>query len=61
MVIESGLKPHDVAALFPVIEGAVGVVTDWRGGPAQLGGQIVAAANRTILDEALISLRRSAL
>jgi histidinol phosphatase-like enzyme (inositol monophosphatase family) len=61
MVIESGLKPHDVAALFPVIEGAGGVVTDWRGGPAQLGGQIVAAANRTILDEALISLRRSAL
>ncbi|MDP3492382.1 MAG: inositol monophosphatase family protein, partial [Hyphomonadaceae bacterium] len=61
MVIESGLKAHDVAALFPVIEGAGGVVTDWRGNPAQLGGQIVAAANRKILDEALVSLRRSAL
>ncbi len=61
MVAESGLKAHDVAALFPVIEGAGGVVTDWRGEPAQLGGQIVAAANRKILDEALISLRRSAL
>lgn len=61
MVIESGLKAHDVAALFPVIEGAGGVVTDWRGNPAQLGGQIVAAANRKILDDALISLRRSAL
>jgi histidinol phosphatase-like enzyme (inositol monophosphatase family) len=60
MVTETGLKAHDVAALFPVIEGAGGVVTDWRGGPAQLGGQIVAAANRKILDEALISLRRSA-
>jgi histidinol phosphatase-like enzyme (inositol monophosphatase family) len=61
MVAESGLKSHDVAALIPVIEGAGGVVTDWRGGPAQLGGQIVAASNRAILDEALISLRRSAL
>jgi histidinol phosphatase-like enzyme (inositol monophosphatase family) len=61
MVTETGLKSHDVAALIPVIEGAGGVVTDWRGQPAQLGGQIVAAANRKILDEALISLRRSAL
>ena len=61
MVTETGLKSHDVAALFPVIEGAGGVVTDWLGNPAKLGGQIVAAANRQILDEALVSLRRSAL
>jgi histidinol phosphatase-like enzyme (inositol monophosphatase family) len=61
MVAETGLKSHDVAALIPVIEGAGGVVTDWRGAPAQLGGQIVAAANRKILDEALVSLKRSAL
>ncbi len=61
MVTETGLKAHDVAALIPVIEGAGGVVTDWRGNPPQLGGQIAAAANRRILDEALISLRRSAL
>lgn len=61
MVVESGLKAHDVAALIPVIEGAGGVVTDWRGNAPQLGGQIAAAANRRILDEALISLRRSAL
>lgn len=60
MVAETGLKSHDVCALIPVIEGAGGVVTDWRGAPAKLGGQIVAAANRRILDEALISVRRSA-
>ncbi len=60
MVIESGLKSHDVAALIPVIHGAGGLVTDWRGEPAKLGGQIVAASCRGILDEALISLRRSA-
>jgi histidinol phosphatase-like enzyme (inositol monophosphatase family) len=61
MVTETGLKSHDVAALIPVIEGAGGVVTDWRGNTAKLGGQIAAAANRKILDEALVSLRRSAL
>jgi histidinol phosphatase-like enzyme (inositol monophosphatase family) len=61
MVTETGLKAHDVAALIPVIEGAGGVLTDWRGGAPQLGGQIVAAANRRILEEALISLKRSAL
>lgn len=60
MVAEAGLQPYDVAALIPVIENAGGVVTDWCGKPATLGGQIVAAANQEILDEALISLRRSA-
>ena len=60
MVAETGLQSYDVAALIPVIENAGGVVTDWRGAPAKLGGQIVAAANRSILDEALVSLRRSA-
>jgi histidinol phosphatase-like enzyme (inositol monophosphatase family) len=60
MVAESGLKSHDVCALIPVIEGAGGVVTDWRGNAPKLGGQIVAAANRDILGEALISLKRSA-
>ena len=34
MVTETGLKAHDVAALIPVIEGAGGVVTDWRGDTA---------------------------
>jgi inositol-phosphate phosphatase / L-galactose 1-phosphate phosphatase / histidinol-phosphatase len=30
-VVESGLKPYDFCALIPIIEGAGGVVTDWRG------------------------------
>ncbi|GER42277.1 inositol-1-monophosphatase [Striga asiatica] len=31
LVIESGLKPYDILALIPVIEGAGGVITDWKG------------------------------
>jgi inositol-phosphate phosphatase/L-galactose 1-phosphate phosphatase/histidinol-phosphatase len=30
-VVESGLKPYDFCALIPIIEGAGGLVTDWRG------------------------------
>lgn len=44
LVIESGLKPYDIVALIPIIEGAGGVVTDWKGGTAKHGGQILAAA-----------------
>ncbi|XP_077253541.1 inositol monophosphatase family protein isoform X2 [Tasmannia lanceolata] len=31
LVIESGLKPYDFLSLVPVIEGAGGLITDWKG------------------------------
>jgi histidinol phosphatase-like enzyme (inositol monophosphatase family) len=47
LVIEAGLKTWDLAALRPVIEGAGGVVTDWRGRPLDLesDGRIAAAGD----------------
>ncbi len=60
LVAESGLKPWDAAALIPVIRGAGGLVTDWRGQPAKLGGQIVAASSEGVLEQALLALKRSA-
>ena len=48
VVVEAGLAPWDVAALIPIVRGAGGVVTDWRGGPA-LGGSRVAAAGSAAL------------
>jgi myo-inositol-1(or 4)-monophosphatase len=60
LVIESGLKPVDILPLVPIIEGAGGVVSDWRGGPVRGGGQVVAAASPAIRDEAMVALRRSA-
>ncbi len=53
LVIESGLKPWDVAALIPVVSGAGGVITDWRGQPCHGGGRVVAAGNRTLHAAAL--------
>ena len=60
LVAESGLAPYDAAALIPVARGARGLACDWRGNPAKPGGQLVCAARQGILDQALISLRRSA-
>lgn len=60
LVAEAGLAPYDAAALIPVVRGAGGLACDWRGNPAKPGGQLVCAASSGILDQALISLRRSA-
>jgi histidinol phosphatase-like enzyme (inositol monophosphatase family) len=60
LVIESGLKAWDYEPLIPVIEGAGGTVANWRGEAVDGTGQIVAAGDARCLDEALVSLRRSA-
>jgi histidinol phosphatase-like enzyme (inositol monophosphatase family) len=60
LVIESGLKPWDVHALIPVIEGAGGMVTNWRGGPAWGGGQVIASGDAGPHAQALVALKRAA-
>ncbi|WP_209424935.1 histidinol-phosphatase [Pararhodobacter sp. SW119] len=57
LVIEAGLHVYDIAAPLAVIEAAGGIVTDWHGGPAHAGGQVLAAANREIHAEALALLQ----
>ncbi|MEY3552049.1 MAG: histidinol-phosphatase [Pseudomonadota bacterium] len=53
LVIESGLKPYDIVALVPIIEGAGGIITDWQGGSAANGGAIIAAGDRRLHEQAL--------
>ncbi|HEX2137851.1 MAG TPA: histidinol-phosphatase [Microvirga sp.] len=53
LVVESGLKPHDIVALIPIIEGAGGIVTAWDGGSAAGGGSIVASGDRRVHAAAL--------
>jgi histidinol phosphatase-like enzyme (inositol monophosphatase family) len=61
MVIEAGLKSWDIESAIPLIEGAGGLVTNWRGQPVgQNGGQIAIAGDRACLEEALVALKRSA-
>ncbi|MEO0881832.1 MAG: inositol monophosphatase family protein [Pseudomonadota bacterium] len=60
LVAETGLAPWDMGALIPVVRGAGGLACDWTGAPAKPGGQFVCASSQPLLDQALISLRRSA-
>ncbi len=48
LVIEAGLKPWDVQALIPIVEGAGGVITDWSGGDAANADRMVVAGNRAL-------------
>ncbi len=59
LVVEADLKPHDIAALMPVVAGAGGVVLDWQGAPANpLGdGRIIAAGAAGLGRQAAMLLR----
>jgi inositol-phosphate phosphatase / L-galactose 1-phosphate phosphatase / histidinol-phosphatase len=53
LVVEAQLKPHDILAAVPIVEGAGGRITDWRGAPlAALGGgfagRVVLAATEAL-------------
>lgn len=56
LVVEAGLKPHDVAALIPIIEGAGGRVSTWDGKSAVDGGRVVAAGDPRVHEQALAVL-----
>ncbi|MBO0903669.1 histidinol-phosphatase [Jiella sonneratiae] len=56
LVVESGLKPYDIAALIPLVEQAGGVVTTVAGGRPEEGGDVVAAATPELHAAALARL-----
>ncbi len=60
LVVETGLKIYDIYPLVPIIEGAGGVITDWRGGPVHQGGHAVAAATPELHAAALDILLQAA-
>ncbi len=57
VIIEALLKPCDVRALMPVIEGAGGKLTNWSGGSAVDGGRVVAVGDVALLPEIYDSLK----
>lgn len=59
LIVESGLKPYDIVALIPIIEGAGGRVTTWKGGPATDGGDIVACGDPKLHAEVLEFLAKA--
>ncbi len=57
IVTDPGLKPYDIVALIPIIEQAGGVITTFEGGPAEKGGDILAAATPELHAAAMAALK----
>ncbi|CAN5456331.1 histidinol-phosphatase [soil metagenome] len=61
LVVETGLKSWDIEAAVPVLAGAGGVITDWRGRDiGREGGQVAIAGDRACLEQALPFLASAA-
>ena len=56
LVAESGLSPHDLNALVPVVRGAGGMIGNWRGGTDLSEGQVLAAATPDLFQAAVETL-----
>ena len=62
LVLEAGLKSWDIESAIPLMQGAGGLVTDWRGSPVgQHGGQVAIAGDRRCLEAALALVGPAAL
>ena len=57
LVVEAELKNVDICPLIPLIRNAGGVVTTWDRGPAEQGGNCVAAATPELHAAAMAVLR----
>ena len=55
LVLEASLKPYDFCAMVPIVEGAGGVATDWRGTSLELAsdGRVLVAGDRRTHEAAL--------
>jgi len=58
LVVEASLKPYDFSAMLPIVEGAGGIASDWRGAPLSLAsdGRVLVAGDRRTHLEALALL-----
>jgi myo-inositol-1(or 4)-monophosphatase len=56
LLIETELKPHDLLALIPIIEGAGGIMTTWDNGRPHNGGRIIAAGDKRVHEQAIALL-----
>jgi myo-inositol-1(or 4)-monophosphatase len=59
VVVDPIMNPWDIAALVPVIRGAGGVITDWKGGAAYPAESTVAAATPELHAATLAALNCS--
>jgi histidinol phosphatase-like enzyme (inositol monophosphatase family) len=56
VMLDPIMNPWDIAALVPIIRGAGGVITDWRGGAAYPADSTIAAATPELHAEVVAAL-----
>jgi inositol-phosphate phosphatase/L-galactose 1-phosphate phosphatase/histidinol-phosphatase len=58
LILEADLKPYDFCPMVPIVEGAGGLATDWRGAPLDLAseGRALIAGDRRTHEAALALL-----
>lgn len=58
IALEANLKPYDFAALVPIVQGAGGVISDWRGLPLTIhsSGEVLACGDKKLHERALALL-----
>jgi len=62
LATDASLKPYDIQALMPIIQGAGGVVSTADGGDASMGGFVIAAGSAELHAQALSVIKeRSAM
>lgn len=53
LVIEAQLNAYDIQAPIALVQAAGGIVTNWQGGPADQGGQVIAAGDPAVHAQAM--------
>jgi myo-inositol-1(or 4)-monophosphatase len=56
VIVEGVFKAWDVAALFPLVQGAGGVITNWKGEAWRDGDALLASGDRRVHDQAIALL-----
>ncbi|PHR59804.1 MAG: histidinol-phosphatase [Robiginitomaculum sp.] len=58
IILEASMKPYDILALIPVIEGAGGKITNWHGGQGFDDGSVICSGDPDLLDHVYPYLKR---
>jgi myo-inositol-1(or 4)-monophosphatase len=53
VIVEGAFKHWDVAALFPLVQGAGGLITNWQGQPWRDGDALLASGDARVHEEAI--------
>ncbi len=56
LIVEADLADYDIAGLIPIVEGAGGIITTWKGGNAANGGRVVASGDAQLHEQVLEQL-----